>query len=89
MYFTFYRSLPVLQLIEPTDSKYNMVSDGVKRKLEVKNVSNKDEGLFKCVVQGKETAGKLYVARKSPVTSCASSRARRPPASSTSHVSRL
>ena len=75
VHFVSYRSLPVLQLIEPTDSKYNMVSDGVKRKLEVKNVSNKDEGLFKCVVQGKETAGKRYVARKSPVTppsACAS-----------------
>lgn len=55
------------QLITEADSaKYVMVADGKSRRLEVKNVTSKDEGLFKCVVQGKETSGKLYVAREYP-----------------------
>ena len=47
-----------------SDSKYKQVTDGRLRKLEVNDVTAKDEGLFKCVVQGKETSAKLYVARE-------------------------
>ena len=52
------------QVIEMSDSKYKQVTDGRLRKLEVNDVTAKDEGLFKCVVQGKETSAKLYVARE-------------------------
>ena len=55
----------LLQIVDINDVKYKQVSDGRLRKLEVLNVTAKDEGLFKCVVQGKETSAKLYVARKS------------------------
>ena len=54
----------LLQIVDINDVKYKQVSDGRLRKLEVLNVTAKDEGLFKCVVQGKETSAKLYVARK-------------------------
>ncbi len=55
----------IFQPIDPNDPKYFTRLDGTKRILEVKNVTGKDEGLYKCVVQGKTTQGKLYVARKS------------------------
>ena len=50
--------------IDPNDPKYFAISEGNKRKLRVNNVTNRDEGLYKCKVQDKFTQGKLYVARK-------------------------
>jgi hypothetical protein len=52
------------QPIDPNDPKFFAISEGNKRKLRVNNVTNKDEGLYKCKVQDKVTQGKLYVARK-------------------------
>lgn len=52
------------QLIDPNDPKFFAVVEGTKRKLRVNNVSNRDEGIYRCKVQDKVTSGKLYVARK-------------------------
>ena len=64
MYAPPYVIVPVLQEIDINDPKYMFVVDGKKRKLRVNNVSSKDEGLYSCKVQNKETRAKLYVARK-------------------------
>lgn len=53
------------QPIDPNDPKFYATSDGTKRILRVNNVTNRDEGLYKCKVQDKITQGKLYVARES------------------------
>jgi len=48
--------------IDMNDPKFFCVQDGKKRRLRVNNISSKDEGIYKCKVQGKETSAKLYVA---------------------------
>lgn len=50
--------------IDPSDPKYEMVSEGTVRKLLIKKVASKDEGKFSCSVQGNVTTAKMYVARK-------------------------
>ena len=55
---------PCFQPIDIYDVKYQVVSEGFKRRLEIVGVTNKDEGLYSCRVQDKATTAKLYVARK-------------------------
>jgi len=48
--------------IDINDPKYFCVQDGKKRRLRIANISGKDEGIYKCMVQNKVTSAKLYVA---------------------------
>ena len=54
----------LLKLIKADDKKYSFVNDGTKRVLQIHNINNRDEGMYSCKVQDKETTAKLYVARE-------------------------
>ncbi|KAH3877136.1 hypothetical protein DPMN_000993, partial [Dreissena polymorpha] len=41
--------------------KYEFVKDNFKRRLIVKNCSNRDEGVYACKLQNKETSAKLFI----------------------------
>ena len=58
------------QPIDLKDKKFTISVEGKKRTLKVHDVISKDEGIYTCKVQGKETAGKLYVARTSHTYVC-------------------
>ena len=44
--------------------KYEFLKDGFKRKLQIKNCNNKDEGKYTCKMLDKETTANLFVERK-------------------------
>ena len=60
-------SLVLRQPINLKDKKFSISVEGKKRTLKVHDVISKDEGIYTCKVQGKETSGKLYVARTSHI----------------------
>ena len=53
-------------LFQPLRSggKYEFLKDGFKRKLQIKNCNNKDEGKYTCKMLDKETTANLFVERK-------------------------
>ena len=56
----------IFQELKP-GGKYEFFKDGLKRRLQIKNCSSKDDGKYSCKLlnaANKETSAELYVERK-------------------------